>query len=90
MATRKFVKYRNRKIHEDGSAEAYVSMADLGDIVATGAEVEVVDDSTGDDLTVLTLARILYERCREGYAVRPRDIQKIIVDGTKPRTSKAA
>lgn len=88
---RKFVKYRNRKLHEEGSKEAYLSMQELGDVVASGGEVVVVDDGTGEDLTAMTLARILYDRCREGHPVDPKAIQKILVDSrSRPRTGKAA
>jgi polyhydroxyalkanoate synthesis regulator protein len=90
MTTRKFVKYRNRKLHEEGSEESYVSMAGLGDIVASGADVVVEDDRTGEDLTVMTLARILYDRCREGYTVKAAALKEILVDARKPKASKAA
>ena len=87
---RKFVKYRNRKMHEEGSLASYVSMSELGAIVAGGHQVSVVDDSTGEDLTAATLARILYDRCRDGYAVRPELIQKLLVDSKKQRSNRAA
>lgn len=87
---RKFVKYRNRKMHEEGSLDSYVSMSELGVIVAAGHQVSVVDDSTGEDLTAATLARILYDRCRDGYAVRPELIQKLLVDSKKQRSNRAA
>lgn len=91
MAPRKFIKYRNRKLHEEGSEESYVSMADLGDMVATGSDVVVVDDRTGEDLTAMTLARILYDRCREGYQVKASAIREILLASPrKPRASKAA
>ena len=83
MVPRKFVKYRNRKLHEEGSEESYVSMADLGDVVASGAEVLVVDDRTGEDLTAMTLARILYDRCREGCAVKVAALREILVDARR-------
>ena len=90
MAPRKFVKYLNRKIHEEGSRKTYVSMVELGHIVAQGHDVLIVDDATGEDVTLLTLARILYERCRDGYAVMPEAIAQLITAGKRPRTSKAA
>lgn len=87
---RKFVKYGNRKLHEEGSLASYVSMSELGYIVAAGQEISVVDDLTGCDLTAATLARILYDRCRDGYAVRPDAIQKLLVESKKLKASKAA
>jgi len=90
VASKKFVKYQNRKIHEEGSKKTYLSMVELGDIVAQGHDVAVVDDATGEDVTLLTLTRILYERCREGYLVTPDAVAALIATGRRPRTSKAA
>jgi polyhydroxyalkanoate synthesis regulator protein len=88
---RKFVKYRNRKLHENGSKKSYFSMQELGDVVAAGAEVSIVDDATGEDLTTMTLARILYDRCREGYPVRTEAIQKILIESrSRPKAGKVA
>lgn len=61
---RKFVKYANRKVHEIGSEEPYVSMDDVAAFVRAGDDVEVTDDATGKDITAATLARIVYDTCR--------------------------
>lgn len=61
---KKFVKYRNRKIHEVGSTDSYVSMEYVAELVRKGVAVEVIDDVTGADLTAETLARIVYDACR--------------------------
>ncbi len=80
MKPRSFVKYANRKMHEQGSEESYVSMAELGDIIASGAEVEVIDDATGEDLTLVVMARILYDLCRRDVETcEPKVLQRIIV-----------
>jgi polyhydroxyalkanoate synthesis regulator protein len=84
MALRKFVRYRNRKMHEVGSATMHVSMKDLADVVAHGDELEVIDDATGEDLTVAVLARILYNRCLEdSTAVEEKVLRRLIVDSAK-------
>lgn len=78
---RKYIKYMNRKLHEVGSEDAYVSMEDLSKVVMAGDEIEVIDDATGEDLTLATLARILYDRCRmDVETCEPKAIQKILVD----------
>jgi polyhydroxyalkanoate synthesis regulator protein len=87
---RKFVKYRNRKLHEEGSMEPYISMEKLGEIAASGGEVLVLDDATGKDLTAATLARILYDRVRSGSAVKVEAIQKLLVESRHARHRKAA
>lgn len=61
---RKFVKYENRKIHEIGSSEHYVTMDGLADIVARGEDVEIIDDQTGKDVTSTMLARLVYDASR--------------------------
>lgn len=84
MALRKIIKYRNRKMHEVGSGEMYVSMDGLEDIVAKGDELEVIDDRTGEILTVAVLARILYNRClKDSTTVEEKVLRDLIVDATK-------
>jgi polyhydroxyalkanoate synthesis regulator protein len=85
MPVRKFVRYRNRKVHEVGSAEPHhTSMSELAVFVARGEEIEVVDDATGEDLTVAVLARILYDRClRDSTAVPEGTLRDLIVRAAK-------
>ena len=84
MALRKFVRYRNRKMHEVGSMMMHVSMDDLGAVVDKGEEIEIIDDVTGEDLTVAVLARILYNRClRDSTAVDVKTLRHLIVDASK-------
>lgn len=89
MSKRKFVKYRNRKLHEIGKNNSYTTMEGLLILVASGAEIEVVDDDTGEDLTAFTMARLVYERSRaDRGAYTVRDLQKLIM--TNPPTKKKA
>lgn len=86
MSVRTFVKYANRKMHENGSETPYVPMAELAKIIAKGDEVEILDDSTGEDLTLATMARILYDLCRiDVETCEPRVIQRIIVAAGKKK-----
>ena len=68
---RHFKKYANRKFY-DLDEGRYVSLLDLGDVSAGGAELEVICDRTGRDLTFETLTRVLYERTRAYFAVESR------------------
>lgn len=86
MSKRKFVKYRNRKLHEIGKASSYITMEGLLEVVAGGEEIEVVDDDTGADLTAFTMARLVYERSRSemtAYAVK--DLRKLIMTSPPPK-----
>ena len=60
-------KYRNRKLYDINNAR-YISMVELAGVVFDGEEVAVIDDCTGRDVTVETLARALYERIKRYFA----------------------
>jgi polyhydroxyalkanoate synthesis repressor PhaR len=66
-------RYENRKLY-DPEAGRYVTLEDLGQTVAGGGEVEVVDQKTGEDLTSFTLAQVLLERVRTGASRIPRQV----------------
>jgi polyhydroxyalkanoate synthesis repressor PhaR len=66
-------RYENRKLY-DPEAGRYVTLEDLGEVVAGGGEIGVVDQKTGEDLTRFTLAQILLERVRTGASRIPRQV----------------
>ena len=68
---RHFKKYANRKFY-DLDKGRYVSLLDVGDVIAGGEEIEVVCDRTNRDLTFETLARTLHERIRAYFASMAR------------------
>jgi polyhydroxyalkanoate synthesis regulator protein len=87
MKKRRFIKYMNRKLY-DRDEGSYITMEQLSDLVWDGIEIEVKDDRTSEDYTVFTLARILYDRCRENKQAFDRtDLQKLLARKSK---SKAA
>jgi polyhydroxyalkanoate synthesis repressor PhaR len=53
-------RYSNRKLY-DTEAKHYVTLEDLARFVRDGEEVQVVDYTTGEDLTSLTLLQVLFE-----------------------------
>ena len=85
---RRYVKYQNRKLHEEGSAEPYISgMEELAEAVARGDEVEVVDDVSGEDVTLSVLARIIYDLCRVSAKTSTvAALSEIIIDAKKAGT----
>ena len=78
---RKITKYANRKLYDEESV-SYVSMLELSDLVAAGARVVVTCDLTGQDITLETLSRALYERVkvrdRAGTQVTPGALAGLI------------
>jgi hypothetical protein len=70
-AIRHFKKYANRKFY-DLDKGRYVSLLDVGDVIAEGEEIDVICDRTSRDLTFETLARTLHERTRAYFAAMAR------------------
>jgi polyhydroxyalkanoate synthesis repressor PhaR len=61
MSPPKTVKrYANRKLY-DTERSCYVTLEDISSMIKAGDEVRVVDNKTGDDLTSVTLAQIIFE-----------------------------
>jgi len=70
---RRIKRYSNRKLY-DTEASEYVSLGDIAELVRSGETVEVVDNSTGEDLTAQTLTQIILEEGKEGRHVIPSDL----------------
>jgi polyhydroxyalkanoate synthesis repressor PhaR len=63
MAVITIKKYSNRKLY-DQSRSRYVTLDDIAALVREGSEVRVVDATTGEDLTSVTLAQVILENER--------------------------
>lgn len=72
-APRRIRRYDNRKLY-DAAARRYITLSDLGALVARGEELTVTDQRTGEDLTSLTLAQVLLEGLRQRTARLPRPL----------------
>lgn len=51
-------KYANRKLY-DTEAKKYISMDGLTDLIRAGEEIEVIDNTSGDDITAAVLSQLL-------------------------------
>lgn len=58
-------RYGSRKLY-DSVGSRYVSMQELAAMIRSGEEVEVVDNDTGEDVTVQVLTRVVSEQGRRG------------------------
>lgn len=63
-------RYPNRRFYA-GHTKSYVSMADIEALIRNGANVEIVDSQTGEDLTRQLLVQIIAERHPEKMAMFP-------------------
>ena len=61
MAGPKIVKrYANRKLY-DTERSCYVTLDDISVMIRGGEDVQVIDNKSGEDLTSVTLAQIIFE-----------------------------
>jgi polyhydroxyalkanoate synthesis repressor PhaR len=53
-------RYANRKLY-DTERSCYVTLEDISIMIKEAAEVKVIDNKSGEDLTTVTLAQIIFE-----------------------------
>lgn len=58
--TRIIKRYSNRKLY-DTDESRYVTLVEIAQMVRDGEEVQIIDNSTKEDLTSVTLAQIVFE-----------------------------
>jgi polyhydroxyalkanoate synthesis repressor PhaR len=65
-------RYPNRKLY-DTTDKSYITLDRVADLIRQGADIQVVDFATGEDLTAVTLTQILFEqeKKRSGFLPRP-------------------
>lgn len=74
-------RYQNRKMY-DTSDSCYVTLEDISEMIKQGEEVEIVDNTTKEDLTAVTLAQIIFEEQKKKTHVLPLGtFREIIVGG---------
>lgn len=66
-------RYPNRKLY-DTAAKAYVTLEQLTALIQQGADVQVIDHETGEDLTNLTLSQIILEQEKKRSGFLPRNL----------------
>lgn len=66
-------RYESRKLY-DTEESRYVSLDELAGWIRAGQQVQVVDNSTGTDVTAQTLAQIILEEGRRGSWFLPSDL----------------
>src|SRR5262245_20268332 len=72
-ATRLIKKYPNRRLY-DTKTSVYITLADVKKLVVEGAEFQVVDAKTGEDLTRSILLQIILEEETAGAPMFSSDV----------------
>ncbi len=73
-------RYSNRKLYDTQDSH-YVTLTHIAAIIRAGDEIQVIEHSTGRDLTAATMAQILFEETKHGQPLAVEGLRKIIVSG---------
>ena len=81
MSATKIVKrYANRKLY-DTERSCYVTLEDISVMIKAGDEVRVIDNKSGEDLTSVTLAQIIFETEKKNNFMPLSLLRGLIQDG---------
>ncbi len=73
-------RYHNRKLY-DTQDSCYVTLEEIGDMIKMEAEVQIIDNSTKEDITAATLAQIIFEEQKKKTNVLPLQVLTQIIRG---------
>lgn len=57
-------RYGNRKLY-DTRASRYVTLDSIAELVRAGEDLRIIDNDTGEDLTAVTFAQIIFEEAKQ-------------------------
>jgi polyhydroxyalkanoate synthesis repressor PhaR len=66
-------RYPNRKLY-DTEAKQYITLEGIAALIRQGADVRVIDHTSGEDLTAVTLTQIILEQERKRDGFLPRTV----------------
>ena len=68
MPPKTIKRYANRKLY-DTERSSYVTLDEIADMVKGGEDVRIIDNRTGEDLSSVTLAQIVFEEEKKQNSV---------------------
>lgn len=66
-------RYPNRKLY-DTEAKKYITLDGIADLIRQGQEVQVIDHTTEEDLTAVTLTQIIFEQEKKSSGFLPTSV----------------
>jgi polyhydroxyalkanoate synthesis repressor PhaR len=73
-------RYTNRKLY-DTVESRYVTLDEIAEMIKAGAEVQIIDNRTKEDLTSVTLAQIIFEEEKKTSRVSLETLRDMIRHG---------
>lgn len=71
-------KYANRRLY-DTEQRAFVSLAQVAELVKQGREIEIRDDKTGEDVTAFILTQIVLEEAKRKSLLLPVSLLSLLI-----------
>ncbi len=75
-------RYGSRKLYDTGASE-YVSLDRVAAFVRDGEDVSIVDNKTGEDVTVVILSQVIAEEGRSGGALSSSFLHDLVRMGER-------
>ncbi len=69
-------KYAGRKMYDMKNSK-FITLGGIAELLADGEEVLVIDNKTGEDITLMVLTQIILEQQRKGTAPREHSLSSI-------------
>ena len=63
-------RYPNRKLY-DTSRSKYVKLDEIADLIRQGQEIQIIDNSTNEDLTSVILTQVIFEEQKKKKSILP-------------------
>jgi polyhydroxyalkanoate synthesis repressor PhaR len=73
MAMNIIKRYPNRKLYNTSSKQ-YITLEGIADLIRNGEDVQILDHTSGEDLTALTLTQIIFEQEKKKGGFLPRSV----------------
>lgn len=71
-------RYSNRKLY-DTDQSSYVTLDEIAEMVRNGDDITIIDNKSGEDLTRVTLAQILFEEEKRDRRGLPLNTLRLII-----------
>jgi polyhydroxyalkanoate synthesis repressor PhaR len=71
-------RYPNRKLYNTDTKK-YITLDGIAGLIREGEEVEILDHSSGEDLTAVTLTQIMFEQEKKQSGFLPRSVLTSLV-----------
>ncbi len=66
-------RYPNRKLYNTDT-KSYITLDGIAELIRSGQEVQVIDHTSEDDLTTLTLSQIIFEQEKKQSGTLPKSV----------------